>query len=100
MPFVFSNHNKLRYCILEKLGRCGINGYLQTDLINELKTNSKNLFTSIKHLQHSQLIIIENDIKYSNCNRIWLTKYKFRSNIKILSLQHNNVSTNLNQYGI
>ena len=46
------NHSDLRYCILEKLGRAGIKGLLQTDLILELNTKPKVLFSAIKHLQH------------------------------------------------
>ena len=87
-----AHHSGLRYCILEKLGRAGIKGLLQTDLVNELNTTSKNLFTAIKHLQNMGLIIIEEDMMISNCNHIWLSSYQFRSNIRTLS-----VTSNFNQ---
>ena len=82
-----SNHsqNGLKYCILEKVGRTGIKGLMQTDLIFELQTDSKALFSAIKNLQQIGLIIAENDMVFTNCNRLWLAQYKFRDNIRALT---------------
>eukprot|EP01083_Nonionella_stella_P160245 523611_1 len=77
-----SPHSALRYCILEKLGRAGVKGLVQTDLISELKTQSKDLFSAIKHLQHLGLLVVETDLVFSNCNHLWLSLFQFRSSIR------------------
>eukprot|EP01084_Bolivina_argentea_P268357 455775_1 len=87
---IFNEHNveydALKYSILEILGRVGIYGISQIDLIQELNMNSNNLLVNvIKDLENLGLIVSNNNC---NCNYLWLAQYKnIKTNNSFISLQ-------------